>query len=61
MSHGELLMMGTICLLGGAFWIIGEALSHGETAPDNHLCSDGNLKPGPMSECACRSDWAGLT
>ena len=60
MSHGELLMMGAICLLAGGFWIVGEMLSHGET-PDDHLCSDGNMRPGPMSECSCRSDWAGLT
>ena len=41
----------------GAFWAIGEWLSHGET---EHLCSDGNVKPGLMQECACRADWMGL-
>lgn len=58
MTHGELLMMLVFSAFGGIFWVIGEWLSHGET---EHLCSDGNVKPGPMRECSCRSDWVGLT
>lgn len=60
MGHGEMLMMAVLSVFGGIFWGIGEWLSHRET-PAQHLCSDGNVKPGPMTECACRTDWAGLS
>lgn len=53
------------------FWIVGLVLtalvalvfvrfdSHGGNE-ETHLCSTGEIRPGPMHLCACRPEWVGV-